>query len=156
MTATVFHQSYMTQRPSLFTPAAPKRFGCWAKFAILSASAGRTNLCIEKKQKLQNKSKKTTTRSLSLTFVYCYLFYLLRHMFAMWLMKLVLLLHNSCSIWFHAWCCNMESVVHMCIRISVSTLGFTIYLSNELFAKINRPTSTHPNQINFEDVLKYS
>ena len=33
---------------------------------------------------------------------YCYLFYLLRNMFAMWLMKVILLLHNSCSIWFHA------------------------------------------------------
>ena len=31
-------------------PAVPKLFGCWAKFAILSASAGRTILCIENKK----------------------------------------------------------------------------------------------------------
>jgi len=39
---------------------------------------------------------KKTTRAPSLTFVYryCYLFYLLRNIFAMWLMKLILLLHN--------------------------------------------------------------
>ena len=36
--------------PHMFTPAVPKLFGCWAKFATLSVSAGRTALCIEKKQ----------------------------------------------------------------------------------------------------------
>jgi len=45
--------------------------------------------------------------------VYCYLFSLLGNMFAMCLMKLLLLLHNSCNIWFHAWCCNMKSTVQM-------------------------------------------
>jgi len=94
------------------------------------------------------KNKKKTTRVPSLTFVYrcCYLFYLLRNMFAMRLIKLILLLHNSCSIWFHAWCCNAEGVVHTCIWNSVSTLGFAIFnLRNELFAKIN--TSLTPNSI---------
>jgi len=58
---------------------------------------------------------KKATRGLSLTFVYryCYLFYLLRNIFVMWLMKLILLLHNSCSIWCHAWCCNKASDVHL-------------------------------------------
>jgi len=66
-------------------------------------------------------------------------------------MKLILLLHDSCSIWFHAWCCNKESVVHMCIWNFVPTLGFTIYnLRNEFFAKTY--TSKHP--ITFEYVLK--
>jgi len=74
------------------TAAVPKLFGCWAKFAILLVSTGRTISCIEKKQKI-------TTPAPSLTFVYCYLLYLLRNTFAMWLMKLILLLHNnSCSI----------------------------------------------------------
>jgi len=44
-----------------FTVAVPKLFGCWAKFAILSASAGQTILCIE--------SKKNTTRMTLVTFV---------------------------------------------------------------------------------------
>jgi len=35
--------------------AVPKLFGCWAKFATLSVSEGRTVLCIEK-----NKTKKHT------------------------------------------------------------------------------------------------
>jgi len=75
MTATVFHQSYMTQRSSLFTPAAPKFFGCWAKFAILSASAGRTNLCIEKKTKIA-KQKQKNNNTLTITHV-CILLFIL-------------------------------------------------------------------------------
>ena len=103
-------------------------------------------------KKLTKQKQTTTTRAPSLTFVYrcCYLLYLVRNMFTMWLMKLILLLHDSCSMWFHAWCCNTENIVHMCIWNSVSTLGFTIvlkqkfqmhiciHLRNELFVKINR------------------
>jgi len=33
-----------------FKAAVAKLFGCWAKFAILSASVGRTILRIDKKQ----------------------------------------------------------------------------------------------------------
>jgi len=34
------------------------------------------------------------------------LFSLFGNMFAKWLLQLLLLLHNSCNIWFHAWRCN--------------------------------------------------
>ena len=70
--------------------AVPKRFGYRAKFAILSASAGRTILCIE--------NKRFTTRITLDTFVFFYLFSLLANMFAMWFIKLLLLLHNGCRL----------------------------------------------------------
>ena len=41
-------------RPQSIMPAVPKPFGCWAEFAILLASAGRTALRIEKTKKNNN------------------------------------------------------------------------------------------------------
>ena len=35
-------------KAALYSTAVPKLFGCWAKFATLSVSAGQTALCIEK------------------------------------------------------------------------------------------------------------
>jgi len=134
-------------------PAVPKRFGWWAKFAILSVSAGWSHrhsrggqrdhappkffeniviLCFEKRFSKQNSvirlksnilspqnfcppeisglatplagvvvywKKTKTTPTAIVTFAYSYLFSLLRNVFAMWLMKLLRLLHrlNSCS-----------------------------------------------------------
>ena len=57
--------------------------------------------------------------------VYCCLFFLLSNMFAMWLTKLLLLLHDSCNIWFYAWCCNTESTVQI-----FSQLPDNAYASN--------------------------
>ena len=71
--------------------AVPKRFRWWTKFAISSASAGRTTLCIE--------NKNNTTRIKLVMFIFLYLIGLLVNMFAMWFMKLVLL-HNSCGLIF--------------------------------------------------------
>ena len=52
------------------------------------------------------KNKKTTRITLA-TLVYCCLFFLLlSNMFTTWHLKLLLLLHNICNIWFHASCCN--------------------------------------------------
>ena len=69
------------------TSAVPKLFRCWSKFAILLASAGQTIFCIE--------NKRNTIRITLATFVFFYLFSLLVKMFAMWFIKLLLLLHNS-------------------------------------------------------------
>ena len=52
------------------------------------------------------KTKQKATRFTLDTFVHCNLFSLFGNMFAMWLLQLFLLLHNSCNIWFHAWRCN--------------------------------------------------
>jgi len=51
------------------------------------------------------KKQKTTHITLD-TFVNCNLFSLFGTMLAKWLLQLLLLLHNSCNIWFHAWRCN--------------------------------------------------
>ena len=83
-----------------FKPAVLKLFGCWAKFATLSASTGLTIFRIVKKNSRHN---------INHVCVYCYLFSLFGNMFAIWLMKLLLMLHNSCNVWFHAWCYNTES-----------------------------------------------
>ena len=74
-----------------FRSAVPKLFGCWAKFAILSAPAGRTIFCFEK--------KKYNTHNTSHICIF-YLFSLLVNMFAKWFMELLLLLHNSCRLIF--------------------------------------------------------
>ena len=82
------------------------------------------------------KKAKTTPIPL-VTFVYSYLFSLLGNVFAMWLMKLLRLLHRPdiCSIWFR---CNTECSMKMCIWDSVSILGLIIlHLRKELFAKIS-------------------
>jgi len=72
--------------------SGPQIFGCWAKFAILSASTGRFTPSIGKNK--TNKNKKTRVPSHTFVYRYCYLFYLLRNKFAMWLVKLILLLHK--------------------------------------------------------------
>jgi len=114
--------------------SGPHTFWMLGRIRDLVSVRGPDSFVLKKRQ---NNNTRTITHV-------CYLFYFFRNKFAMWLIKLILLLHNSCSIWFLACCWNMESVVHTCIQNSVSTLGFTIYLRNELFAKIN--TSTNPNQ----------
>ena len=88
--------SFLFCESHCFNAAVPL-FGCWAKFATLSVSAGRTILCIEN-------TKQKSTRITLVTFVHC-IFSVLGYMLAMWLLQGLLLLHNSCNIWFHAWCC---------------------------------------------------
>jgi len=56
-----------------FKPAVLKLFGCWAKFATLSASTGLTIFRIEKKNSRHN---------INHVCVYCYLFSLFGNMFA--------------------------------------------------------------------------
>jgi len=93
------------------------------------------------------KKQQKTTHITLVTFVYSCLFSMLRNLFAMWLMKLLRFLHtpNSYNIWCHAWCCNTESNVQMCIWNSVSTLRLIIlHLRKDLFAKIS--TSKQTNQ----------
>ena len=68
--------------------------------------------------------------------------YLLGDMLVIWLIKLLLLLHNVCNIWFCAWCCNMEGIMQMCIWNSLSTVGPTMFnLRKELFAKTSTSQS---------------
>jgi len=84
-----------------FKAAVAKLFGCWAKFAILSASVGRTIL------RYRQKTKQKNTRITFVTFVHCNLFFCL-----VTCLKCVVtsatasFLHNTCNMWFYAWCCN--------------------------------------------------
>ena len=61
-------------------------------------SAGRTVLCIEKnKIKIHSHNIRQVS---TLQF-----FSVFDNMFAMLLLQQIFVLHDSCDIWFHAWCC---------------------------------------------------
>ena len=52
------------------------------------------------------KTKQKTARITLVTFVHCNFFSLFGNMFGMWLLQLLLLVHNSCNMLFYAWCSN--------------------------------------------------
>jgi len=96
------------QRSPNFLDAGPKSWSYQRSWAGL--------FCPLKKTK-----QKATCFTLD-TFVHCNLFSLFGNMFAMWCLQLLLLLGNSCNIWFHAWRCNT--------LIASTILKNSVYLTN--------------------------
>jgi len=98
--------------------AVPKLFGCWAKFVILSASAGQTTLCIEKNKKQQHAHHPARLYTdIAIDFICSE-----TRLQCGWWNKFF------CCIIFVAFGSMLDAVIRRvsCVWNSVSTLGFTI------------------------------